>query len=82
MATNKKQITYNKVFGNELGKEVLSDLRVFCHATMSLEQKDAGQAVDPNAMLILEGRRQVFMQIINTMKINYEDIYDFETNYD
>lgn len=77
MLNNKKR-TYVKVFGNELGKEVLSDLRAFCHATKTTEIKDKDQRIDPYQMAILEGRRQVFMQIVNIMMVDYEDYYDFE----
>ena len=78
MATNKKKIVYNKVFGNELGKEVLADLRVFCHGTKSIEHRDSDMRIDPNSMLILEGRRQVFMQIMNIMNVDYEDFYELD----
>lgn len=74
----KKKNTYLKVFGNELGKEVLSDLRAFCYATKTTEKKGIDQKVDPMQMAVLEGRRQVFMQIMNTMKVDYEDYYDYE----
>lgn len=69
---------YKRVFGSEDGKEVLAELRKFCFATSSLAVQDENKSVDVNAMLIHEGRRQVFMQIINTLKVVYEDIYDYE----
>lgn len=75
-----KQATYNQVFNTELGKEVLSDLRIICHATKAIEAKDDAGRIDPVAMGILEGKRQVFMHIVNTMKIDYEDIYEYDYN--
>lgn len=77
MLNNKKR-TYLTVFGSELGKEVLSDLRAFCHATKTTEVKGINQTIDPMQMAVLEGRRQVFMQIMNIMKVDYEDYYEYE----
>lgn len=76
--TQKKKITYNKVFNNEFGKEVLADLRVFCCATKTTEVKNTNMMIDPYQMAILEGRRQVFMQIMNTMKVDYSDYYEYD----
>lgn len=67
-----KQTTYKLVFGNEMGKKVLSDLRDFCFATKSTFDSD------PQEMARREGRREVFMQIMNIIKVDYASYYDYD----
>ncbi len=67
-----KRITYNQVFGNPPGKEVLTDLRKFCFATQTTFD------ANPYEMARREGRREVFLQITTIMKVNFEDFYDYE----
>lgn len=68
------RVLYNQVFQNEGGKEVLADLRKFCFATATTFDDN------PYEMARREGRREVFMQITNLMKVKYEDFYDYETD--
>lgn len=77
-----KRITYGKVFENELGKIVLADLRVFCHATKTTAAKDANQRLDMYEVARLEGRREVFLQIMNTIKVDFDDYYNYEDDYE
>lgn len=70
----RKRQLYNNVFGTEQGKEVLADLRKFCYATATTFSNDT------NEMIRREGRREVFMQIVNLMKVDYEAWYDYEIN--
>jgi len=76
---NKKQIVYNKVFGSEYGKEVLADLRAICYPTKRLSDgaRDNEGKLDTSQILIHEGRREVFLHIIDTMKINFEEVYNY-----
>ena len=67
-----KQTLYMQVFKTEAAKQVLADLRVFCCGTKTTFVKG-----DRDETLINEGRRQVFMQIMNTIKIDYEQFYDY-----
>lgn len=69
------QICYRKIFGEELAKEVLADLRVFCHATMTTADKNED-------IKILEGRRQVFLRIMQMLKVDIEDIYGYEFDFE
>lgn len=69
---NDKRITYNQVFNNPPGKEVLTDLRKFCYATQTLFDPC------PYEMARREGRREVFLQIATIMKVKFEDFYDYE----
>ena len=68
----RKQTTYKLVFGNEMGKQVLSDLREFCFATKTTFDSDQYE------MARREGRREVFMQIMNTMNIDYASYYTYD----
>lgn len=63
----RKQRAYKKIFLNESGdlneesKVVLADLKKFCRADSSTIM---GQGkIDPMAMAILEGRREVWLRI-------------------
>ena len=67
-----KKILYNQVLGNPAGAEVLSDLRVFCYATKSPFSDNELE------MARRIGRQEVFMQIMNTMKIDFGEYYDYD----
>lgn len=42
---------------------VLADLKRFCHIDRSTIKVSAAQTIDPLAMAVAEGRREVFMRI-------------------
>jgi len=73
MNMKEKRALYIRVLGNEAGKEVISDLRVFCYGTKTTFDKC------PYETARREGRREVFLQIMNTLKIDFEEFYDYET---
>lgn len=66
------QDDYQAVFNNVRAHDVLSDLRVFCYGTKSAFNSD------PLEMARREGRREVFMRIMNQLKVDYGEIYDYE----
>ena len=68
-----KRSVYLQVFGSEAAREVLSDLRATCFATKTTFVKG-----DPDQTLINEGRRQVFMDIMTMMKVDFEDYYEYD----
>lgn len=67
-----KRLEYKQVFENEAGKKVLADLRVFCHATKTTYSDN------PYELYRYEGRREVFLQIMNILKVDFEDYYEYE----
>ena len=67
---NDKQIVYNKVFDNEYGKEVLADLRAVSYATKGMSQL-MQMAVMTHLAAINEGKRQMFLEIMTIMKIDF-----------
>jgi hypothetical protein len=71
-ALKAKEGAFRLALGNENAKTVLADLRVFCHATKSTFSDN------PLEMARLEGRREVFNRIMNFLKINYSDYYNYE----
>ena len=73
-----KRMTYIRVFENEAGKEVLSDLRAFCFATKTTAVKGDDKRIDPYEMMRYEGRREVFLQIMNLLKVDFEEYYNYE----
>lgn len=67
-----KRAVYIQVFKNEAAKEVLSDLRTFCCATKTTFAKD------PMEFARNEGRREVFLQIMNMIKVDFDEVYDYD----
>lgn len=55
--------------------EILSDLEKFCHASRSTVKVSPGsQSIDPYAMCIAEGRREVWLKICEYLKLDDRDI--------
>jgi hypothetical protein len=71
------QKAYRLVFGTEPAKDVLADLRIFCNATKTTAPTSK---IDPYQMAIQEGRRQVFLHILTYIKVDIEDVYDYDLN--
>lgn len=69
------ELAYRQTFNGEIQKEVLADLRVFCSATKTTHSADI------NEMLINEGRRQVFLRIMTFLKVDIEEVYDYEMDF-
>lgn len=69
------QTCYQQTFGTEIAKDVLADLRIFCHATMTTAGRN-------ESLERLEGRREVFLRIMQMMKVNIEDIYGYDFDFD
>ena len=75
------QNSYRKVFFDKKNKlmanpkEVLSDLKVFCHGdTTSFHS-------DPYQMARISGRREVFIRIMDMLHIDVAEQYDLEPDY-
>ena len=60
---------YLRVFKNEAGKEVLADLRDFCYATKT------PFAENPYETALNVGKQEVFMQIMATLQVEFDQIY-------
>lgn len=57
--------------------EVIADLKKYCGATKSIFSKDALE------MAKAEGRREVFLHIMDYMKLDYiNDVYELDNDYD
>ena len=73
------RITFN---GNnekmhEAATQVLADLKQYCGATKSNFSKE------PLELARAEGRREVFLHIMDYMKLDYlNDVYELENNYE
>ncbi len=57
---------------HEASKVALADLRVFCNGTKT------NFNTDPLEMARMEGRREVFMRIMNFLNYDFSKIYDLE----
>lgn len=66
---------YNKVFDkqNQFTKDVLKDLAKFCRAHETTFHPD------PRVHAALEGRREVWLRIIEHLTLSYEEIYALHT---
>lgn len=72
-----KAKAYRLTFGNETGKEVIADLRRFCCGTKTTFSTDSTGRLDPLHLARMEGRREVFLQIMTIMKVEFEDYYTY-----
>lgn len=74
----KKRDCYKHIFnGENLTNEAqlaLKDLSIFCHADRPCVAYDNTGKLDAHAMAMLEGRRQVWMRIIQTLNITDEQL--------
>jgi hypothetical protein len=69
-----KRNAYKRVFGTADGLQVLGDLRDFCHAGSSCVVVGKNGQVDTHATMIAEGRREVFLRIIETLNLTDEQL--------
>lgn len=67
-----KQVMYKQVFGNPAGSEVIRDLNRMCYGTRSTMEG----GVDQLELARREGRREVFLQIINMLKVDIETVFE------
>jgi hypothetical protein len=58
---------YRLCFGSPAGQAVLKDLAPFCRAILTTREPDM-------PMELLEGRRQVYLRIMNIMNLTPEEI--------
>lgn len=68
------QLAYRQTFNGNVPKEVLADLRIFCHATKTTA--GCNESIER-----LEGRREVFLRIMTFLKVDIEDVYDYELDF-
>jgi hypothetical protein len=66
---------YRATFNDEQGRLVLGDLAKFCYATQTTYAAGKNHEV-------LEGRRQVFLRIMDMLKIDIEEVYNIEKESD
>lgn len=74
---------YRKLFLTETGAfkaeavEVLKDLSEFCRFTRSTVAVSMVQnTVDPLATILAEGRREVFLKVVNNLSPDVYDLYN------
>ena len=60
--------SFRLAFGNEAGKDVLTELNIFCNGTRSHKAKDGFELAH------LEGRREVLMHIMSLVKADIPEI--------
>jgi hypothetical protein len=70
---------YKFAFGNPAGQAVLKDLAGFCHAADTTASARRTLPIDKDRMLILEGRRQVFLMIQRKIALTAEQVFELAT---
>lgn len=64
-----RKTVYTLTFGSPEGKEVLKDLAAFCRANESCFNPDS------RVNTLLEGRREVWLRIMEYIQLSEEEIY-------
>jgi len=70
----KHRKAYRDVFGNEAGTRVLADLRAFCCADSSCVVVGKDGKIDTHATVLAEGRREVWLRIVETLNLTDETL--------
>jgi hypothetical protein len=73
-----KKKSYQGLFGNLLEADALRDLAWFCHAHHTTA--DMTKNVNHERMLILEGRRQVWLRISEMLNLEPDEIVQLYTS--
>ena len=69
---------YRFAFDTEQGKRVLGSIFDTCGLTRTTLERDAYGRVDPEAVLVAEGRRQVGLFIQDMLRMSEDEIRDLE----
>lgn len=69
----RRQHAYRTAFGGPLGDEVLRDLARFCRAHESTFH------ADPRAHALAEGRREVWLRIVNHLKLTSDELWELQS---
>lgn len=64
--------SYRQAFGGEHGRRVLADLREFCRADTSCVVVGKDGRIDTHATVLAEGRREVWLRIVETLNLSDE----------
>lgn len=65
------------------GERVLKDLAKFCRADRSTATvSPVSRTIDPHAMAIAEGRREVFLRIVNTINMDVTQLMNMSIQND
>lgn len=77
----RKTALFKRVFEGRDGEAVLAELSAYCHAEVTTAKASPiTGAIDTNAMMIAEGRRQVLLHIAQTLGLTYHDIAQMRYN--
>lgn len=75
LAVERKSSLFKRVFETGDGQAVLAELSAFAHfETTTAKASLRTGMIDPNAMMIAEGRRQVLLHIAQLLNLSYHDI--------
>ncbi len=67
-----KNLIYHRTFDTEMGKEVLNDLAIFCHAN------DSTYRATERETMIQEGKRQVWLRIQNFLQLSDRQLWQIK----
>lgn len=66
--------SYSLTFGAPFAKQAIADLAAFCRASESCVIRGIGGAIDRDASLVAEGRREVFLRIQEFSRLTADEI--------
>ena len=69
-----KRKAYRATFGSREGQAVLADLREFCRADTSCVVVGKDGKIDTHATVLAEGRREVWLRMIETLNLTDEQL--------
>jgi hypothetical protein len=70
---------FKLAFGSPAGQRVLVDLAAFCHAADTTAPASQTRPIDKDRMLMLEGRRQVFLMIQRKIGLTAAQVFELAT---
>ncbi len=81
LAIERKSTLFKRVFDGRDGEAVLAELSAFCHCEITTAKASpVTGSIDPNAVLIAEGRRQVMLHIARLLNLSYDEIAQMRFN--
>lgn len=69
-ARRKLALAYQFAFRPEAARDVLTDLAMFCGHTGSRMDPEGHAPIDPLALAMMEGRRQVWLRILGMISLD------------
>lgn len=74
-AQRKRSRNYQAAFAHPIAQEMLQDLAVYCRGSVSAAPEVEGEPFDLHRTLIILGRQQVWLRIINHLNLQPSQLF-------